>query len=218
MKKMCKIGFCIFLLCSFFKYGYANEENLRISNIGGVQFTASWVTTYPCSGKLLLKDPSGIITEYLNTSNTCTHYVVVNQLKENTHYTFSIVSGEIVDDNNGKMYHVVTGPEIIPVGSLQPAGQVFGNNGKPATGAIVYIKVYNDDVESALMSTQVDKNGYWFFDLVNTRTLDNQHLFNPSESDQLEITVVGKKGRAFFKGNIMDNNFGTKLYSPLILN
>ncbi|ETR66823.1 MAG: hypothetical protein OMM_12299, partial [Candidatus Magnetoglobus multicellularis str. Araruama] len=113
--------------------------------------------------KVLLTDQKGLVTEFFDKSkNKYTHYVAVDHLKENTRYSFSVASGEVVDKNNGKMYHVVTGPELIPVGSLQPAGQVLMDNQTPAKDSIVYIRVINDHAESAIMSTLVDQNGFWF--------------------------------------------------------
>jgi hypothetical protein len=207
-----------FLLClGLLTYSYATENNVNVTNITGRQFTVSWITSYPCIGKLCLLDKSGTIKEYFDDNKNNLHYVTVDGLIENTTYKFSIVSGDVINDNNGQMYHVSTGPDLIPVGSIQPAGKVLLDNNTPAEGAIVYIDIYNSDALSASMSTVVDRNGYWYIELVNSRTDDNQHLFNPSETDILKVTVIGNSGTAYFEDKIMDNNCGKNLYPPLIL-
>jgi hypothetical protein len=148
-----------------------------------------------------------------------THYITAKGLKSNASYFFSTLSGNQINDNEGQMYSVHTGDNLIPVGSLQPAGQVLLCNGnRYATNAIVYIQISNGLDQSAPLSTIVDNNGYWFVELVNARDQNNQGLFRVSEGNTLSIDVQGgQMGKASLELSAMDNKGGMVLNKPIIL-
>ena len=202
----------------------ASEESPVVTNVTGGQFTVSWTTSQLCAGKVSLYDNAGFIRDCYDDRGkdfkSTTHYVTVNGLKENTAYAFAIDSGGTLDDNEGNLYQVTTGANLIPVGSIQPAGKVFLTDADtPAVGAIVYVTIWGSQGVSAPLSTLVDGNGYWFLELVNARATDHQKLFNISvEHDKLVISVDGgEKGSAYLENPIIDNQGGTRLYPPFIL-
>lgn len=202
----------------------AAAQELSITNVTGSQFTVSWISDQPSDGKVkvfrgpifvsIFDDDRG--KDFQGT----THYVTVKGLHENTEYTFSI---EPVDSESGvsnTLYQVSTGSNLIPVGSIQPAGQVFYADGvTPASGAIVYITILGRGGTSAPLSTLVDRNGYWHIELINTRVINLIELYQVSAGDDSIIVSVegGDLGAAYFEGTIVDNQGGSKLYTPLIL-
>jgi hypothetical protein len=126
-----------------------------------------------------------------------THHVTIRHLRPKTTYWFEVISGDTVDDNGGEYYTVTTAPSIIPVGTAQVYGRVYKGDGKGyAVGAIVYITVQDYDAqgtegESGLVSVLVDKEGWWFTDLVNFRTKDHKVLFMHSPGDLLCLYAEG---------------------------
>ncbi len=214
----------ILTVCSLLMVTFALAGEVRISNVRGTQFTVSWTTDQPCKGEVMyFKD--GLAEEityddrgkdYVGT----THFVTIKHLKPNTTYYFKTVSsGDIIDDNDGSSYLVNTGPALIPSGSLQPAGRIYEEDGKtPANGAIVYITVEGGMGKSAPVATLVDENGYWYVELVNSRTADLQGLFAVTGDDVLGIEVDGGlMGAVALITSATDNEGGTNLRRPIIL-
>jgi len=201
----------------------ADQGKPFITNVAGGQFTVSWITEKPCVAKLRLYTNSELTGEFYDERGKSfrdyTHYITVNALTENTGYAFSLESDGIIDNNKGHLYKVTTGKNLLPIGSIQPAGKVFLSDGiTPAYGSVVYATISCPEGESAPLSTLVDENGYWFIELINARESDSQSLFNLShESCNLIISAVGKTGSASLEGSVMDSEGGGKLYDALIL-
>ncbi|ETR67171.1 MAG: hypothetical protein OMM_05284 [Candidatus Magnetoglobus multicellularis str. Araruama] len=186
--------------------------------------TISWITENECTGNVLLSDPKESIvkTFYDDRGENFigdTHYITLRGLRKNTDYYFSIASGGQIDDNNGQQYTASTGNNILPIGSFQPAGQIFLSDQKTvATNAIVYIVVSNQTEQSAPLSVLVDHGGYWFVELVNARHINNERLFRVSETDTLSITIAGgAMGTNSLEYIAKDNNGGKNLYAPIVL-
>ena len=99
----------------------------------------------------------------------------ITNLKPNTTYYFDLVSDGTVDSNNGAHYRVTTGPTLSLPTSDVIYGQVFKRDGRtPAEGALVYVIVGDKDGKgtagsSGLLSTLVDRSGYWQMNLGNLR-------------------------------------------------
>ncbi len=207
----------------FVSQSRAGEYNPRITNLAGGQFTVSWITKISCTGKAKLYKDSSVVGDFFDDRGKdfkgFTHYITVKGLKENTVYAFSLESCNNTDNNNGLFYQATTGPNLIPVGSIQPAGKVFLNDKlTPATGSIVYITAFNKKGVSAPLSTLVDENGYWYIELVNARDEDNQMIYNLNNEDcKLIISAEGNTGSASLEAPVMDSEGGTKLYETLIL-
>jgi len=210
--------FCFFILSD----NCFAHKSLMFTNITGGQFTVSWVTSYPCIAKIRLLGSNSITNEYYDDRGKCvkdtTHYITVSELNENTQYSFIIIINDTIDDNDGQMYTIKTGPNLIPIGSILSAGKVFLPDETPASGAIVYVQIFNSDTKSALLSTLVDKFGYWYIELINTRTSDMKNIFNPTSDDNLAISVIGgDRGSANLEYSVMDSKGGKNLYPSIIL-
>jgi len=211
------------LLFTLFSTATASEINFRITNVAGGRFTVSWRSESKCIGKLDIYNMGNkFINSFIDDRGEqffdIIHYITVDGLKDNTSYQFSIKSDKKIFDNDGYYFSVTTGPTLVPMGSIQPAGKILlSNKGTPASGSIVYITISNSNEKSALLSTLVDNNGYWYIDLINARTFDDQNLYKISSQDELDILVLGTKGNAKYKGQIYDNQGGKKLYPNIYI-
>ena len=219
-----QITIIICICLNFVLINQAIASKVMVTNSTGSQFTVSWVTEKNCIGKVMLYDHNmSFIGTFTDDRDPYfigdTHHVSITGLSCNSDYVFSIVSGDRKDDNNGQFYVASTGNNMLPTGSFQPAGQVFSKDTKTvATNAIVYIVVSNGESQTSPLSCIVDQNGYWFTELVNARTEDNQHLFSVSTSSMLNIRIEGgKMGSFLLESEAKDNNGGKSLYEPVIL-
>lgn len=196
----------------------ATPQKMKVTNVRDTQFTISWVTdesesgwvnygtsTAPGKTSKIGYDDRG------SQTTKDTHHVTITGLLPETTYFYKIVSGTMTDENFGS---VTTGISIIPVGSDVVYGRVFTSDSKNyAEGAICYITIKDADgmgsnEDSALVSVLVDKNGYWFTELVNFREANLNKLFKYSkEGDNLCIYVEGgDKGRAELIVNTADDS------------
>jgi len=223
MFKLMGLSLLLFLFLVVSPCKANNEKGAQITNVSGGQFTVSWVTESPCVGKVCLYCDSKFIGDFHDDQGqnieSNVHHITVNGLKENTAYAFTIKSNGLVDGNEGLFYQVTTGPTIIPIGSIQPAGKVLLPDGQtPAAGSIVYITIFNPKEASAPLSTLVDTKGYWYIELINAREADYQQLYRVSEKDcRLTISVVGGKDTAYLEAPLMDSQGGKNLYETLII-
>ena len=202
---------------------FAKEYGPLVANVTGESFAVSWISDLPSIGGVRVYQNNKLVGNYGDDRGKSykyyTHHFTINNLRPMTSYSFSVVNGNVVNDNKGKYYKASTGPHLIGLGSVQPAGNVFLRDGRTiADGALVYITLGVDGKRSALLSTRIDRNGYWFSEIVNARTDDNKNLFRISlAKGDIVIQVVGQEGIATLKSRIMDNKGGKNLYSPMIL-
>ncbi|ETR68823.1 MAG: hypothetical protein OMM_04332 [Candidatus Magnetoglobus multicellularis str. Araruama] len=225
MRKSCKTAILIHMIVIIFLFSTAlsaNENTPEITNISSGQFTVSWITEKPCKGTVKLYRDSLKTQEFSDDRGReykgRTHYVTIKNLFPNTLYTFSIISNNQLNPENDQLYHVTTGPVLVPVGSIQPAGKVVLDDRKTAAAqSIAYVTILRDDKKSAMLSTLVDENGYWFIELINSRTSDHTRLYKITNKDRISLSFVGENGTANFIGKIFDNEGGTKLYPVIIL-
>jgi len=211
----------VYLFFSLAAYSYATE-NMVITNITGRSLTVTFRTIESCSGKIRLYKDREFIKEYIDDRGSdfkgCSHHITASHLSPNTWYQFLIIS-DTVDDNNGQFYQVATGADLVPVGSIQPAGRVLLNDEyTPARDSIVYIHVSSnsDRNVSAPLSSLVDTNGYWYVELSNIRASDNMNSYVVSDHHTIHISVSGDKSIQI-EAPVMDNEGGTQLYDPIIL-
>jgi hypothetical protein len=199
------------------------SENMVITNVTGRSVTVTFTTIKSCSGKIQLFKDRTFIREYLDDRGSDftghSHHITAGNLTPDTWYQFSISFGETLDDNNGQFYQISTGADLIPVGSIQPAGKVLlCDEYTPARDSIVYIHVSSnaDSTISAPLSSLVDTNGFWYVELSNIRTSDSMNSYVVSDQHTLHIAVSGDQSIQI-EAPVMDNEGGTRLYDPIIL-
>ncbi|MFH1563453.1 MAG: fibronectin type III domain-containing protein [Nitrospirota bacterium] len=180
-------------------------KEIRTTNVTDSQITLSWITDVQetCAVHYGQTPALGQTAYDVRGQNTVddTHYVNITGLSPETLYYFELVSGAIVDNNNGVYYQCMTGANIKPSGIDYAYGKVFKSDAQTfATGTIVYFKLSNADSngspgESAVWSVLVDANGYWSENLVNLRTHDLSGFFDYSVNggDNLVLFAQGSK-------------------------
>jgi hypothetical protein len=198
----------IMIIGLFSAHIYAETpERVVLSNVRGTEFTVSWITQSIESGKIKygtrIADYSNWKTIPDGRGNQTLddiHYVTIKNLMPHTNYYYEIVSGNTIDNNNGRYYLVNTGPALIPSGeSCQPAGKVYKNkeNDLLAYDSIVYVRILgeNGSDASALESVPVtpETSGFWFMDLVNFRTRDHTSFY-PFECGKSTIEIQAQSG------------------------
>jgi hypothetical protein len=201
----------------------ALEYSPVVTNVTGEGFSVSWMTNLPTSSIVRVYQNNKLLGTFHDDrgkdTRRITHHVTVKELRPNNQYQYLVVNDNMIDNDKGKYYTAVTGPQLIPVGSIQPAGRVLlADSRTNASEALVYVTVNLEGKQSAPLSTYVDKNGYWYLELINARTSDYKNLFRISEANgDLTINAIAEHGSATLAGKIFDNNGGTKLYNSLIL-
>ncbi len=185
---------------------FANQpKNVAISNVRDTTFTTSWITDATEAGYINY----GTTSPLGNTADDVrgeffegtTHYVTVTNLSPNTTYYYDIVSGGVTYDEGGLHYTMTTGPTLDPPSPDTVYGLVFLSDGTtPAEGAIVYIKLRDNDGEgttgeSQICSSLVESTGFWSYGLGNVRiqTLDSYFEYSKS-GDSLILEVKGPNG------------------------
>ncbi|MDI6734607.1 MAG: hypothetical protein QME42_00165 [bacterium] len=177
----------------------------RETNITDAQFTISWTSnkqeigtvnygTNPNSLNLSDFDDRGI------GYSDDTHHISITGLSANTLYYYDVVSGGVVDNNNGFHYVVKTGASIIPKPeNWLVQGEVYKQGRlEYADGAIVYIQLGDVDRigesgSSALASVLV-ANGQWLYNLVNLRCVDGQSFFDDYTADKDNLYLFAEGG------------------------
>lgn len=175
-------------------------NNIHITNVSDSSFSVSWLTDRESNGYVTYKDTSSVWQTAFDDRDEdgkpkkyVTHHVSVKSLRENTSYSFKIVSDGKVFDNNGSLFAQVTGPRLSAPLSLDPAyGVILQTNDKPATGALVYVTVG----KSMPLSTIVKSEGTWLVPLNNSRNQDLLSRPEISNPEILQISVVFDKSQS----------------------
>jgi len=188
-----------FLLGPFLPNAIFASTPIDISqtNVKNNKFTISWVTetaetcqvnygTTASLGKTAYDDRVPAISGK-------THHVTIADLTANKQYYYEVVSGGQTYRNNGQPYTINTAVSLTPPsGSHLAYGQVLLSSGDPAAGAIVFMKVQDNDGVSTLGTSQTlsvltDNSGWWNLELAGVRTQDLVNYFIFSESGDSEI-------------------------------
>jgi hypothetical protein len=195
MKKIFVFGIVILFFLTL-PVNAEEKQNPRISNISSSSVVISWVADEKCVGTVNY----GITLNNLNlteTDNTqrenCVIMVELKDLSPNTTYYFEIVSGDILDNNNGLYYMFRTAEINEEISTPSPIlyGQVLLDNGENADGTIVYATVEHDSINSTPLSCIVFE-GYWMVELSALKH-QNGTAFKWVVNDALYIEIEGGK-------------------------
>ncbi|NLE76945.1 MAG: hypothetical protein GX605_09365 [Chloroflexi bacterium] len=200
-------------------------SHVQVSNVRDIYFAVSWLTSESANAEVRYGATPALGQVAHDTRGSAhvgqTHYVAITGLAPSTTYYFDVVSGGVVDNNGGAHWQVTTGPTLAPPTSDSIYGQVFLSDGAtPAAGAIVYLRVQNADGvgsggQSALLSSLVTDDGYWFLNLRSARTADAAAYFEYSASgDQVAAEAHGAHGQ---RGSLTVDTANDAPAPPMVL-
>ncbi len=153
----------------------STPRGIEVTNITKETFTVTWWTLDCVEGHIIWGD---VPTSLGNTSydeRGADHHNHTHRCTASTGYVdwqfyFKIVSNGVIYDNNGEPWAVHT---LSPRGSIQNPHQIRGHvyraNGEPASGAIVYMTLTKDGIDSLPVSRLTDESGLFYFDLSEAR-------------------------------------------------
>lgn len=169
-------------------------KNVRITNVTDVSFSVSWTTDKPTFGYVTYEKSDELAHGSLgNQTKSSIHYLTVKDLRANTNYQFKIGSGENLFDNDGQAYKIKTGQALIlKKKSDMVFGVVVGKNGQPIDGALVYLALPG----ASPMSTFIDSDGSWAFNLSMSRQANLKEKASYTKDTILEVYVRGDAGVA----------------------
>jgi len=155
------IGFTSFLvqtgIIPFLKAAPSETPvNVRITNVTDTSFTVTFTTNADVSASCLIDkqvqlDERDTATGVLTPHHV--HSIVVKNLKPQTQYTFSILSGNTTYVDNGKPFSITTGPVINtnPVTHNPVIGKIILPSGDNPQEALIYATVQGGQTISSLV-------------------------------------------------------------------
>ena len=175
--------------------------DVQMTNRRDASVTFSWQTNVPATGRVRFgTDPAALVNVAYDDRGPnavgTTHHVALKRLAPETTYYVTLISGKTVDDNDGRLYRVTTGPTLGVPQVRTAYGQVMRSDGmSPAVGALVYLEIGHRDVagqleRSGLLSTVTDENGFWAVNLAAARTPEGDAYLALSEQDQVRVRAV----------------------------
>lgn len=186
-------------------------QDVQITNVTDTSFTVSYQTSDKVVGVLsygtdtnveqTAQDDKDIASKTI--SDYTNHHISVKNLKPQTKYYFSITSGADKFLNNNLPYETVTAPAIDDLNSLSLlSGSVLLPDGNKAREGIVYLK--NDS--SQTLSTIINTDGNYSFDLSLLRSNDLNSFIDLSSNPILSIHVVSNSQQSDVKFSPSEKN------------
>jgi hypothetical protein len=174
--------------------GDCTPQNVQVSNLSHYSFTISYTSTGECLADISIDGKIISDTRYQDKSikpkASKTHYFEINNLKENTNYTYSIISGGSEYKKDSYKIQTATKPTSpVPVSKLA-WGRVFYPDGKPATGSIVYLTIPN----AYQLASIVTSNGYWYISLATSFNIAQTDWFRPLENISEDFVIFSPDG------------------------
>lgn len=171
-----------------------SPSEVHFTNISDTTFTVSWLTNEQIPGYVKVADKSSDITylDDLDSDNISrprrTHQVTIKNLKENTSYKVTILSGKSACKKSCPSYLQSTAVKLpVYINNLPPIqGTILTADKKAAFSALVYLQVG----KSAPLSARVDSQGLWVIPFNNVRTQDLKSNYPLSDSDIVQITAA----------------------------
>ncbi len=169
-------------------------QNIRITNITDTSFTVTYQTDASVIGTLSLgkdnpqtvldeRDQEGGVPKQYNI-----HSISAHDLKPETAYEFSILSGTTTFLNNGTTFTVTTGPKIDapPSSQIPLAGRLVGADGQKPDEAIIYVTAHNGQT----LSTLLKSSGLYILPLNLMRSNDLKSLYPINPNTTLQILAI----------------------------
>jgi len=187
--------------------GDCTPQNVQISNLSHYSFTVSYTSSAECLADISVDNRIIPDVRYQNNKAKAqvskTHYFEINNLKDNTDYTFYIISsGKEYKDEKYKVQTATKPASPIPSSKLA-WGRVFYPDNKPAAGSILYLTIPNAYQLAAIVTS----NGYWYISLATSFNIAQTDWFKPLDNVSEDIIVFSPDGvTTQITGNTSFNN------------
>lgn len=168
-------------------------QNVQISNVSDTSFTVAYTTSDSVIGSLNYGETSSMGTTAIDDRDKTptphkSHYITVKNLKPQTQYYFSIISGTNTYLNNGTFYSIKTGVLLNP-SNAQQRGEVSGKaifpDGSSAKDTIVLLTI--PGAQSLITITKDD--GSYSMGVNLLRNSDLTSYFNIPSDAILKLTL-----------------------------
>ncbi len=167
-------------------------ENVVAGNHSSSSVTVSWITDGLADGCVNYgTTPALGFAKCEGEPGSEIHMVVLDNLTANTPYYFEIVSGGIVDDNDGNYHSFTTtmpgaGVPAIIYGRVSEVG-----TGLPAAGLIVSGRLERGGISSYPLTGLTNSNGVWLLNLGNLKDPISNDVLSCEIGDTIFLQLLG---------------------------
>lgn len=169
--------------------GDCQPTNLQVTNLTHTSLDVSFTTSAPCSTTLRID--SRVIPNTRSLASQKTHYFQINNLQENTDYSFGVIGNGITFEDPNFKARTATKPRSATPTSNLAWGRVLNPDLSPAANTIVYLAIPGAMPLSALVTS----NGNWNISLANSFTDQKNDWFIPPPNTPEDIFVVSEDGQ-----------------------
>lgn len=165
----------------------ATEEPkfINVTNEKNNSFTVAWITTKATQGSVIL--PKENLT-YSESERTKTHIIKIDGLKAGSKYEFQILSGTILDDNQGANYEAFTSKYVYAGTNQLIFGRVFGRvSTVPLTDGFITLQAEVNNTKSNKIISALNDQGGWQLD---KSLLINQNLIDRYDINQRSLVTL----------------------------
>lgn len=190
-----------------------------VTDVRDSSFTVSWITDVSADGRADWGAVAPLPNSAVDPVNSSTaHRVVIPEvgaLAASTEYQAQVHSADVIENNAGENYRLITGPTLFPP---SPGNTVWGYVYKaggvtPAADAVVFLRLHDTNEsgsanKSQWVTARADAGGVWYYGLNNVRTADaaGYFMFDPGY-DELEIIARGGAAGAAGTDVLIPSNF-----------
>lgn len=161
--------------------GSCEPVNPQVSNITYKSASISFSTTTECQSSINIDNK--IIK---NDVSSKIHYFEISSLKENSDYTYSIISGGNTYTSNSYQVNTTQKPSTDSISSDLAWGKILNPDGTPAEKVIVYLNIPGASPLSALTTT----SGNWNIPFSISFNESKTNWFNPPANIEENIYVI----------------------------
>ncbi len=175
-----------------FSGGATRIENVTTGNHSSSSVTVSWITDGLADGRIHYgATPALGFNKCEGESGSEIHLVVLDNLTANTPYYFEIVSGGIVDDNDGNYHSFTTtlpgaGVPAIIYGRVSKAGTDL-----PAGNVLVSGSLKRGGISSYPLTGLTNSNGVWLLNLGNLKDPISNDVLPCEIGDTIFLQLLG---------------------------
>lgn len=170
--------------------GDCTPINPQFTNITDTSFDVSFLTSASCLSSININGQNIPDIRFIDQSKTPTankvHYFSINNLKEDSNYTFSfILNGTTFSKPEYKTRTAKKPGSPIPLSNLA-WGRVYTSDLKPAVNSIVYLNIPG----ASPLSSFVTSSGNWNIPLATSFNQEKNNWFTSSLNTDEEIIVL----------------------------